>query len=77
MDHFKVFIDFGIILLLFYVLITLALRHVDLSSPARIEPEPSALEGEVLSTSLPRKSLNFFLVFFSIMVYHRILNTVL
>ena len=35
----------------------LAVSHVDLSSPPGIEPAPPALEGEVLTTGPPGKSL--------------------
>ena len=58
---FKVFIEFVTILLLFYLLVFLALRHVgsSLSEPGS-KPLSSALEGEVLTTGPPGKSQALF-----------------
>ena len=54
---FKVFIEFVIILLLFYVLVFLAPRHVGSQLPDQgSNPRPPALEGAVLTTGLPGKS---------------------
>ena len=53
---FKVFVEFITILLLFHILFFGPRGMWDLSSQAR-EPVPSALEGEVLTTGLPGKSL--------------------
>ena len=55
---FKVFIEFVTILLLFYVLVFWPRGIWDLSSRPGIEPTPPALEGEVLTTGLPGKSLS-------------------
>ena len=54
--YFKVFIEFVTILLLFYVLVFWPRGMWD-SWPG-MEPMPPALEGEVLTTGLPEKSLN-------------------
>ena len=54
MDHLKIFIEFVIILLLFYVFGYQACGI--LASWPRMEPTPSALEGEVLTTGLTEKS---------------------
>ena len=57
-DHFKVFIEFGTKLLLFLFFWP---RGMWILAPQPgIEPEPLALEGEILSTSLPGKSFFFF-----------------
>jgi len=55
---FKVLIEFATILLLFYVLVFWTQGMWDLSSPQGIEPKPPALEGKVLPTGPPGKSLN-------------------
>ena len=47
----------------------------DLPGPG-IEPVSPALAGRLFTTEPPRKP-TFFFKFFSIMVYHRILNVVL
>ena len=52
---FTVFIEFIIILFLFYFLVFLECGV--LAPRLGIEPTPSALEGEVLTTGLPKKSL--------------------
>jgi len=55
---FKVFTEFVTIFLLFYVLEFLATRHVGFLAPRTgIKPGPPALEGKVLNTGLPGKSL--------------------
>ena len=54
---FKVFIEFVIILLLFYVLVFWPWGMWDLSTPTGIEPVPPALEGKVSTTGPPGKSL--------------------
>ena len=57
-DHFKVFIEFGTKLLLFLFFWP---RGMWILAPQPgIEPEPLALEGEILSTSLPGQSFFFF-----------------
>ena len=53
----KVFIEFVTILLLFYVLVFWPQGMWNLSSPPGIKPAPPALEGEVLTTGPPGKSL--------------------
>ena len=56
-DHFsKVFIEFVIILLLFYVLVFWPPGMWDLVPWPGIEPVPTALEGEVPTTGPPGKS---------------------
>ena len=54
---FKVFIEFVTILLLFYVLFFLAMRHVGFLAPLAprqgIEPTSPALESKVLTTEPP------------------------
>ena len=55
---FKVFIEFVTILLLFYVFFWLRSMW-DLSSQPGIELAPPALEGKVLTTGPPRKSLPY------------------
>ena len=47
MDHYKVFIKFVTILLLFHVLVFWPQGMWDLSSQPGIKPAPFALEGEV------------------------------
>ena len=55
---FKVFIEFGTILFLFYVLVFLTARHVGCQLLDRgSNPPPHALEGEVLTPGSPGKSL--------------------
>ena len=54
-DNFKVFIEFFTVLLLFYVLVFWPRSIWDPSSLTR--DQAHALEGEVLSTRLPAKSL--------------------
>ena len=55
---FKVFIEFVTILLLFYVLFFFGPEACGILAPRPgIEPTPSALEGEVLTTTRPGKSL--------------------
>ena len=59
-DHFKVFTEFATILLLFYALIFLAPRQVEILVPGPgIEPAHPALEGEVLTIRPPGKSLPY------------------
>ena len=50
---FKVFVEFVTVLILFYVLVFLAMRHLGSWLP---EPAPSALEGKVLTTGSPGRS---------------------
>ena len=58
MDHFlKVFFEFVTILLLFYVLVFGRKACGILAPQPGIEPAPPALEGEVLTTGPPGKSL--------------------
>ena len=57
----KVFIEFVTILLLFYVLVLWLQGMWDLRSPPGIKPAPPALEGEIVTTGLPGKSLMDFL----------------
>ena len=54
---FKVFLEFVTILLLFYVLEFWSWGMRDLAPQLGIEPTPPALEGEVVTTGLPEKSL--------------------
>ena len=59
---FEIFIEFVTILFLFYVLFFFFFGHdtCGLLAPwPRIEPVPSALEGEVLTTGTSGKSLDF------------------
>ena len=56
---FKVFIEFVTILLLFCVLVFWLGGMWDLSSPTRDQTIPPALEGEILTTGPPGKSLVF------------------
>ena len=59
-DHFlKFFTEFVTVLLLFYVLAFLAMRHEDLRSLSRNQTIPPALEGEVLTTGPPGKSQHY------------------
>ena len=60
---FNVFIEFVTILLLFYVLVFWPRGMRDLSSPTRVKTRTPALEGEVLTTGRPGKSLKLFLFF--------------
>ena len=61
---FKVFIEFLIILHLFYVLVLGGLEAHGILAPwPGIKPSPPAQEGEVSTTGSPGKSLMFF--FFS------------
>ena len=53
----KVFIEFVTILLRYYVLVFWPRGMCDLSPRLGIEPAPPALEGEVLTTGPPGKSL--------------------
>ena len=53
----KVFIEFVTILLRYYVLVFWPRGMWDLSPRLGIEPAPPALEGEVLTTGPPGKSL--------------------
>ena len=58
---FKVFVEFVTILCLFYVL-DFGLKASEILDPQPgIEPIPPVLEGEVLTTEPPGKSLDFFL----------------
>ena len=57
---FKVFIEFVTMLLLFSVLVFGPKACGILASLPGIEPVPSALEGEVLNTEQPGKSLRVF-----------------
>ena len=55
---FKVFTEFVTVLLLFYVLCFFGPKAYGILAPQLgIEPEPLALEGEVLTTGQPGKSL--------------------
>ena len=55
---FQAFItEFAAILLLFYVLVFWPRDRWVLSFQIRDQPTPSTLEGEVLTTGMPRKSL--------------------
>ena len=54
---FKVFIEFVTVLLLFYVLVFWPQGMWLLGPRPGIEPAPPALEGEVLTTGPPEKSL--------------------
>ena len=57
---FKVFVEFVTILHLFYVL-DFGLKASEILHPQPgIEPTPPVLEGEVLTTEPPGKSLDFF-----------------
>ena len=47
-DHFKVFIEFVTILLLFYVLVFWSQNMRDLAPQPGIKPEPPTLESKVL-----------------------------
>ena len=59
---FKVFTEFFIILLLFYVLVFLGTRHVGILVPrSEMEHVPLALEGEVLTTAPPRNLTEVFI----------------
>ena len=53
------YIDFVTILLLFCVLVFWPWTSDILSPQPRIKPAPLALEGDVLTTNLPGKSLRF------------------
>ena len=56
-DFFKVFIEFVTILVLFYVLFFFGPEACGILAPQpSIEPIPSALEGEVLTTRPPGQS---------------------
>ena len=55
-DHFKDFIEFATILLLFYVLIFSCNAYGILAPQPGAEPASPALEGDVLHTGLPGKS---------------------
>ena len=58
---FQVFFEFVAILYLFYGLVFLAARHVGISAPRpRTELAPLTLEGKVLTTESPGKSLESF-----------------
>ena len=59
LDHFNIFTEFVTILFLSYVLVFWPWVMRDLSPTPQlgIEPAPSALENEVLTTGQPRKSL--------------------
>ena len=58
---FKVFIEFVTILLLFYVLVFFGRKACGILAPRPgIEPVLPALEGKVLTTGLPGKSLEHF-----------------
>ena len=48
LDHFLIFIEFLTVSLLFHVLIFWPRGMWDLSSPARIEPTPHALEESLI-----------------------------
>ena len=55
----KVFVEFVPILLLFYVLFFFCLEACGILAPGSgIEPVPHALEGKVLTTEQPGKSLD-------------------
>ena len=54
---FKVFVEFVTVLFLFYVLVFPPQACAILAPPLGIKPATSALEGEVLTTGPPRKSL--------------------
>jgi len=56
---FKVFIEFVIVLLLFYVLFFWLKACGILAPRLGIKPIPPALEGEVLTTRLLEKGLQF------------------
>ena len=59
---FKAFIEFVTILLLFYGLFFFGHKAYGIpASQPGIEPTPRALEGEVLTTRLPGKSLVIYL----------------
>ena len=58
MDHFKVFIELVITLLLFYVFWFLGHEACGIPAPQPgIEPAPPALEGKVPTTAPPEKPL--------------------
>ena len=58
---FKVFIEFVTILLLFYVLVFFGHKACGIPAPcAGLKPTLPALEGEILTTGTPGKSLNNF-----------------
>ena len=59
----EVFIEFVTILFLFHVSVFWPGGMWDLSCLTRDEPTPTALEGKVLITGLPGKSLFFFFKF--------------
>ena len=66
MGHFKVFIEFVMILLLFYALIFFGPETCRILAPQPgIKPAPPALAGKVLITGPPVKSLIFILVLIS------------
>ena len=60
---FKIFLEFVTVLLWIYVSVFLGLQACGILVPwPGIEPAPSALEGEVLTTGPPGKSLGSFFV---------------
>ena len=65
---FKVFIEFVTLLLLFYVWVLWPGDMWDLSYPTRNRSHTPAMEGEVLTTESPGKSLRIF--FFNYSSYH-------